>query len=124
MDLKDLFGDPIHSYTRKQAIEDGILVDVTALYPSDTRMYKYPVAITSEIWSLIEGKNEAVWVWDICWMSINYVVSRPDDSTVIFEVLLPVKKGSERTTTYRLTSKCHPGDDWEPVITIMLEGQD
>lgn len=124
MSLYDLFGDPIHKYTRKQAIEDGVLIDVSTKYPRDTRMYKFPVAITSEVWALIAGKNEAVWVWDICYMSIKYVVERPDPSTVIFKVILPSEPGSGKTETYRLKGICSPGDDMEPVITIMFENQD
>ncbi len=124
MSLFELFGDPIHKYTRKQAIADGVLIDVTAMYPSDTRMYKYPVAFTSEVWALIAGKHEAVWVWDICYMSIKYVVDQPNPSTVIFEVILPSKPSSEKTETYRLKGVCSPGDEFEPVITIMFENQD
>src|ERR1019366_7436165 len=40
-----VFGDVIYSYTRKQAIEDGVLVDITEM--AKEAGIKYPVAITS-----------------------------------------------------------------------------
>jgi hypothetical protein len=124
MSLHELFGDLIYSYTRKQAIADGILIDVTSMFPSDTRLFKYPVAITREIWNLIEGKNAGVWVWDICWMCTKFVVSSPDESTIITKCHLPSAPGSEEDECYDLKAVCHPGDNLEPVITIMFIDQD
>ena len=65
----------ISRYTRKQAIADGVLVDLTARFPEDTRIYKYPVACTDTVWSRIEraceetGEDLGAYVWDLCWMS-------------------------------------------------------
>lgn len=36
--------DVIHTYSRAEAIQDGVLVDLTALFPNDTKLFKYPVA--------------------------------------------------------------------------------
>ena len=44
-DEDPVFGDVIFSYTRKQAIEDGVLVDITEM--AKEAGIKYPVAITS-----------------------------------------------------------------------------
>src|ERR1039458_9449603 len=44
-DEDPVFGNVIYSYTRKQAIEDGVLVDITEM--AKEAGIKYPVAITS-----------------------------------------------------------------------------
>src|ERR1035441_3364829 len=44
-DEDPVFGNVIYSYTRKQAIEDGVLVDITEI--AKEAGSKYPVAITS-----------------------------------------------------------------------------
>lgn len=121
---KNPFGKVIHSYSRMQAIEDGCLVDVSTPYPDDTRIYKYPVAVTAEVWALIAGRNTGAWLWDICWMSTRYVIARPDESSVIFLATLPIKTGSFAGKSYRLKAVIGPGDNAEPVITIMFANQD
>jgi len=40
--------DVIYCYTRKQAIEDGILIDVT--FTAQEAGFNWPVAITSAVW--------------------------------------------------------------------------
>ncbi len=52
--LEEFFGEVISSYSRAQAIDDGVLVDLSGLFPSDTRLYKWPVACTAAVWSFIE----------------------------------------------------------------------
>jgi type I site-specific restriction endonuclease len=41
--MNELFGPIVHSYTRADAIADGVLVDLTASYPEECRLYRYPV---------------------------------------------------------------------------------
>ena len=53
----DTFGEPIHAYTRAQAIADGVLVDVTR-QASPAEMhggFTVPVAVTAALWSAIEA---------------------------------------------------------------------
>jgi hypothetical protein len=113
----------ISSYTRAQAIEDGVLADLSTLFPSDTRLYKYPVACTSAVWNLIETaakkdtSNAAAIVWDICYMSAKFPVAKIDESTMLFKVIIGRK-------THTLKVNCGPGDNAEPVITIMLRNED
>jgi len=42
----DLFAEcnTIFTYTRAQAIADGVLVDLSTSFPSDTRLFKWPIA--------------------------------------------------------------------------------
>ena len=96
--MKDgLFGDLIFSYTRKQAIEDGVLVDLTSKFPKDTRLFKYPVACTSAIWSIVPMPvRKPVKIWEpmfgICagWQSIlewRNLVTLPFFSNAVFPLV-------------------------------------
>ena len=127
--LHELFGEVIYNYSRAQAIEDGVLVDLSTNYPSECRMYKFPVACTSAIWALVEqtvankrhcNSVEGV-IWDILYMSQRGVIARPDDRTVLFKVIIT---GTGRKNTHTFKAICGPGDDLAPVITIMLPEED
>lgn len=121
--------ETIFTYTRKQAIEDGVLVDLSATFPEECRIYRFPVACTSSVWTLIEeavsnkrhGNDLKGVVWDILYMSQRGVIRRPDPSTVIFRVIIT---GTGRRKLHTLKAVCGPGDDGEPVVTIMLPEED
>ena len=115
----------IFSYTRAQAIEDGVLVDLSGPFPVDTRVFKHPVACTSAVWQLIEdayekaGQEYGATVWDICFMAVNCQIKQIDPTTVLFRVGIPLC-GKEHT----LKIVCGPGDNYEPVMTVMLPYED
>jgi hypothetical protein len=55
----DFWGPVISRYTREQAIEDGVLVDVTEWASADKGFiggFTCPVAVTSAVWGLIDRK--------------------------------------------------------------------
>ena len=75
--LAAFFGEPIHRYTRAQAIADGALIDVSevAREAGITR----PVALTRAVWDRyvrvpqgVIGQDEAGRLWDICWSAIRW----------------------------------------------------
>ena len=125
--MEEFFGEIISSYSRAQAIDDGVLVDLTGLFPSDTRLYKWPVACTAAVWSFIEevcpqrdtGEliNAGAWVWDLCWMSIKAKTKVLSPSEHLFKCSIGPKVHTFKTV-------CGPGDNAEPVITIMLPDED
>ncbi|HBA87415.1 MAG TPA: hypothetical protein DCZ75_05305 [Geobacter sp.] len=126
--MNDLFGHIVYSYTRADAINDGVLIDLSERYPEQCGMYRFPVGCTAAVWSLIEhgvaadtGATPAGIVWDILYMSQNYMVARPDEQTVFFDVIIP---DARRSKVHRLKAVCHPGDKMEPVITVMLPEED
>ena len=52
-----IFGEPISIYTREQAIEDGVLVDVTEWASASKGFiggFTCPVAITRAVWTLVD----------------------------------------------------------------------
>ena len=116
----------ISRYTRKQAIEDGVLVDLTKLFPNDTRIFKYPVACTSAVWSIIESacnytrEDLGAYVWDLCWMSNKpLAIVKDEGHERLFKCQIPLG-------TREQLFKIHigGGDALEPVITIMLPDED
>jgi len=121
----EIFGKVIHSYTRADAIADGVLVDLSGRYPEEAgQLYKWPVACTAAVWALVEaavayglGNDYDGVVWDILWMSQKFIIKRIDDYQHLFEVSI-TGTGAARHRVLKIVS--HPGDDGLPVLTIML----
>lgn len=138
--MDDLFaeGTVIFSYTRQQALEDGVLVDLSGLFPSLCEgLYRYHVACTTRVWALIEkgamatnGSGFDGIVWDILWMSVKYPVEIESEASRLFEVIIKggghcsAQIGNPANETYRLRVMVGPGDNAEPVITIMFPDED
>jgi len=129
MNLEDIFGPVIHSYSRAQAIADGVLVDVS----KDSREagISFPVALTRAVWDSyvrvpegVDGQDETGRLWDIIWM-FRCSINKCDGDRVDFEVLVRNHNGELRKSDLiQLYGICGPGDDHEPVITIMLPHED
>jgi hypothetical protein len=120
-------GETIFSYTRRQAIGDGVLVDVTAT--ARTCGFRYPVALTSAAWDECVrvpegavGQDEAGRLWDVLWVLLCAIRKSRDTGPVMrFAVAVRDASGLRKV---RLRSVCGPGDDAEPVITVMLPDED
>jgi len=57
-ELKEIYGEPISVYTREQAIEDGVLVDVTEWGSADKGFiggYTCSVVMTRALWNKVEA---------------------------------------------------------------------
>lgn len=124
-----IFGEVISSYTRARAIEDGVLVDLSAVAGEVCgQHFKHPVACTDAVWTIIErAVANKRWhndvngiVHDLLWMSRKAGRSL-DASTRLFPCTI---KGAGRTSNYTFKIVCGPGDDAEPVLTIMLPSED
>lgn len=128
--LTELFGEVISVYTREQAIEDGTLVDLSAVAPEVCRQhFKYPVACTAAVWAIIDkAVKNPKWhndlngvVHDILWMSKANKTRRYDATTHLFKVII---KGAGRQSVFEFKIICGPGDQAEPVLTIMGVDED
>ncbi len=130
----ELFGETICRYTRAQALEDGVLIDVTEA--ATEAGFCWPVAITHAAWqACVEWsdndsrrqtyQDESGRLWDVLWMAFVAIRSATGGTEINFQ-LYRVPKGGRRTkarlTTLKLISG--PGDAGEPVITIMLPQED
>ncbi|MGA3265391.1 MAG: DUF6573 family protein [Verrucomicrobiota bacterium] len=132
-DLGDIIGAPIAVYTRRQAIEDGVLVDL--MQPETVCLvreagFKFPVAMTAGAFAatvaeigepLPEGQDIQGRLWDVLWMLTRAIKNAGNTNRVTFRV--SVWNGRRRDEV-KLWSLCGPGDGGEPVVTIMLEGED
>lgn len=130
--LTGIFGPPIHTYSRAQAIEDGVLVDVSTI--AREAGFRYSVAITRTAWADCVAwsdtdsrrqcyQDEAGRLWDALWMSS--LAARRGGERVLFEFYRIPRGGNGmrvRLTTLQMT--IGPGDAGEPVITILLPGED
>lgn len=126
--------DVIHSYSREQAIADGVLIDVTST--AAEAGFKIPVALTSAVyedcvrWDALDewaaGQDEAGRLWDVLWVAITAAHrQRQDTSRVEFDILRIPRYGAVRgLSQVRLSMVVGPGDQGEPVITIMQPGED
>lgn len=136
-DSNAIFGEPIpfiHAYTRAQAIADGVLVDVTET--AREAGFRIPVAITAAAWSkTVEWskadsvrqtpQDEAGRLWDVLWMSC--VTARRASIGCLVPVQLHVVPRGGTGRRPRLTAlnmAIGPGDDGEPVLTLMNPDED
>lgn len=120
----------IHAYTRAQALDDGELVDVssTALEAG----IRFPVAVTRGVWAdCVEWpdterglQDEAGRLWDVVWMTRCAALAAPHGADRVTVTLLRVPRGQSVARTCELVAQVGPGDNAEPVMTIMLPGED
>lgn len=125
-DPHDFWGSfaPIHTYTRAEALADGVLVDVTET--AREAGFAVPVALTAGVWADVNdfsgrhvsvGQDASGRLWDLLFMAQHGARRRENRycSEFIYALVMPVGTANN----YR--AKCHigPGDSGEPVVTIM-----
>jgi hypothetical protein len=126
-------GHVIYSYTRAQAIADGVLVDVTEV--AAEAGFKVPVAITRSVWTdCVEWpaeiqahkailQEEGARLWDVVWMAFLACRAPGNGARRVFE-LHRVPRDGKRARCVSLVVCIGPGDDPGPVITIMQPDED
>lgn len=126
--------DMIHTYSRAQAIADGVLVDVTET--AAEAGFKVPVAITRAAWAdcvewndEIEARkavtqDESGRLWDVLWMALLACRAKGDGQSRVFELHRVPREGrGNRPRRVALIVNIGPGDTVAPVITIMQPGE-
>ena len=121
---QEIFGDVIYSYTRAQALADGVLIDVTER--ARRAGIRYPTACTHGVWALIDCLPES----DTDTLAGSVRSERLAE--VMAAMLAAIRRGGARGSDRvvfealgaALWAQCGPGDTDAPVITIMLEGED
>ncbi len=121
----------IHAYTRAQAIADGVLVDLSKEPMCREAGFKLPIAMTATAFSqavggldgepLPSGQDQKGRLWDVL-MVMRFEAGRHRETDRFnFDVL--VWDGKKHNTVHLW---CHigPGDQGEPVLTVMLQGED
>ncbi len=120
----------IYSYTRKQAIEDGVLIDLSE-WARETG-FTIPVACTAAVWNQFVvppegtkelGQSERGRGHDLLWMLFVAIKRQPGSADrLTCEVIFLNKDKQHETVTFK--ALCGPGDHGEPVMTIMLPHED
>jgi hypothetical protein len=120
-------GALVYAYTRAQALEDGVLVEVSEM--AKEAGIRFPVAVTSAVWGGVvepDEKSKALGqsvegrLWDVLWM-FSLAARRCSGDMVHFELIVA---NGRRRIRQRLKAVIGPGDDPAPVITIMLPDED
>jgi hypothetical protein len=120
----------IHAYTRKQAIEDGVLVDVSEV--AKKVGFLVGVAFTSAVWSrcvdvspAVEGMTDYDRVSDILWMCRNCVTfDCVGGEPGLFIVAVRVKHEESEQPLETLKAVLSYDDQGSPCITIMMPEED
>src|SRR5437773_1494903 len=101
----------IYAYTRAQALEDGVLIDVTET--AREAGIKFPVALTATVWSQyvevpegVTAQDETGRLWDILWM-FRCAAAKFDGSTLLFK--LHVRNDNQDRTPHLITLKAECG---------------
>ena len=128
-------GPVVFAYIRRQAIEDGVLVDVTQT--AREAGFRIPVALSRAVWdrlvALPEGyrgfQNEAGRLWDVLWVARHYALGAAGGGRVTMCVLVRDIRKDLRDSG-RAPRRHFPivaiggGDGGEPAITIMFPEDD
>jgi len=133
----------IFSYPRAQAIADGVLIDATeAAKQAGCRI---PVAVTAGVWAEcvavpagVTCQDETGRLWDVLQL-LRFAIAKQKKDVVPRYALPWQKLDCERVDfavhvrndnregdppLVRLYALCGPGDDAEPVVTVMLPSED
>jgi len=124
----------VFAYTRLDAITDGVLVELSNQMVSEAGI-KVKVAVTRAVWddylspsylNELLGQSVEGRTWDLLWMLGCAARRSRYASTIHFRVLFVTmeESGSIVTEDVLLKAVCGPGDEGEPVITIMLPWED
>ena len=134
-DTQSIFGDAdiISTYTRAQAIADGVLIDVSAT--ANEVRFRYPVAMTAEAYARFVAwtdkdsdrqipQDESGRLWDVIYMA-SVKAKRTNGDQFLFQFYCVPRGGkAQRPKLSVLKTVCGPGDDGKPVLTIMLPSED
>ena len=141
--IEDFFGPPISIYTRADALSDGMLVDVSEM--AREAKFRIPVAVTTSVWEECiywpedeangYGQSTDGRLWDVLFMAHCEIASARGNEQDLEYKLNVIPRGTKPENTGAIddftgaelrTLKINigPGDNGEPVITIMQPNED
>lgn len=124
------FGEVIFAYTRKQAIADGVQVDVSTT--AKEAGIKFPMFLTRAVFDAyvavpegVTGQDEAGRLWDIVWMT-RFAILRARPGCDRIPVALYVRNDNRAARLVKMIATCGAldMDDPQPAITLMLPDED
>jgi hypothetical protein len=129
-DRQNFFGGVIYAYTRKQAVADGVQVEVTKT--AQEAGIRIPVFLTRAVYDAyvtvppnVTGQDEAGRLWDVVWMT-RFAISRARGHSDRCPVALYVRNDDRAAKLIKLVAQCGPldMDDASPAITVMMPDED
>jgi hypothetical protein len=118
----------LSTYSRAQAIEDGVLIDVSEV--SREAGIKYPVALTSAVWARcvevppgVSCQDESGRLWDVLFV-LRMAIREASGPVLTYGVHVRNTNRHGTPPLVRLKAICGPGDNAEPVITVMFPEED
>ena len=124
------FGEIIYSYTRAQAVADGVQVEVSKV--AREAGITFPVFLTRTVFDQfvtvplgVTGQDESGRLWDVVWM-LRFAILRSRPGCDRIPVALYVRNDNHRARLIKLVAMCGPLDidDPQPAITVMLPDED
>ena len=124
------FGPVIYSYTRAQAVADGVQVEVTKT--AQEAGIKYPVFLTRTVFDAyvavppdVSGQDEAGRLWDVLWM-LRFAIISARRGAERLPFALYVRNDNRAAKLVKLIATCGPLDidDPKPAITVMMPDED
>ena len=122
--------DLVYSYTRAQAVADGVQVEVTKT--AQEAGIKFPMFLTRAVYEAyvtvppdVTAQDEAGRLWDIVWMT-RFAILRARPGVDRVPVALYVRNDNHRAKLVKLIATCGPLDidDPQPAITVMMPDED
>ena len=124
------FGEVIYAYTRKQALADGVQVDVSST--AKEAGIRFPVFITRTAFDAyvtvppdVTGQDEAGRLWDVVWMT-RFAILRSRPGCDRIPVAFYVRNDNRAARLVKLIATCDALDidDPQPAITVMMPDED
>jgi hypothetical protein len=124
------FGEVVYSYTRSQAVADGIQVEVTRT--AQEAGIHFPVFLTRSVYDAyvtvppdVAGQDEAGRLWDVVWM-LRFAIRKAHTGQARLPFALYVRNDNHRPRVIKLIAMFGPLDidDPAPAITVLLPDED
>lgn len=128
----------IHTYSRQEAIDDGTLIDISNYTPEGELQplikqlrFKYPIAFTSAAYACVDLPEDfdgpqdlSARLWDVLYMLNLAVFCSPKaDNEICFKAqIMDVHDWERKEIIFKAV--IGPGDNMEPVITVMMPNED
>lgn len=129
------FGEVVYGYSRSDALADGVLIEADPAMCKEAGI-RIPVAISDHLWSVVNpdnietmpGQSLSGRLWDLLWMFRISVGSRKGQGSdrLTYKVLMQLRREGcpVRVEEFQVLAVCGPGDQGEPVITLMFPEDD
>jgi hypothetical protein len=121
--------DLIDRYSRADALRDGTLIDVSRT--ARQAGIRCPVALTAAVWGRclavppgVTGQDESGRLWDLLWLLRLAVLRSAAAPELRFGVRVRQDNREQAPPLVQLKALCGPGDQGEPVITVLLPEED